>query len=155
LTLAGSASGLFPGASITLVITVQNPLPYSVTVNTADVTVQDANAGCLAANLSAQGFIGSTNIASNAEAGIPVTLHLMATAPDACQAATFPLEFSATGVAGPASGPTSADPLGSLPFTGIGGGTLALTLFGLSALTIGILTLIVRSRLPRREPCQR
>jgi hypothetical protein len=155
LILSGSAAGLYPGANVTLGITVQNAMPLHVIVNTATVTVFDANGGCVAANLSAKGSVGSIGVAPNASATIPVMLHLADSAPDACQAAAFPLQFSVTGLVDPPGGDPLTNSGGLLAMTGVGQGTALLLLFGLGALTIGVMVLVGIRRPRRREPARR
>jgi hypothetical protein len=136
-TLSGSVEGLFPGRTVDLGVTVQNPQSLRLTVNTADVSVGDASTACLAANLSAQGFAGSVTVGPHGTTTIPVELQLLDTAPDGCQGAAFPLTFHATG-SRDASSPNPSGPFGSLPFTGLGLAASLMAIVGLAALVLGL-----------------
>jgi len=148
-TLSGSVDGLYPGSTVELAVVVQNPQPFRLEVNTADVSVGDASSACNAANLVAQGFAGSVEVNPNATAAVPVELHLLDTAPDSCQGAAFPLTFRATGLLD-APSPSPAGPFGMLPFTGLGSATSLLAAGGLCLLLVG-LALLSGSHARRRR----
>jgi hypothetical protein len=136
-TLTGSVDGLYPGRTMDLAVVVQNVQPFRLTVNTADVGVGDASSACHASNLVAQGFAGAVVVAPNRTATVPVKLQLLDTAPDSCQAASFPLTFHATGLLdAPTRRPTGH--AGMLAFTGLGWAASAMAVGGLVLLIVGL-----------------
>jgi hypothetical protein len=145
-TLHAAVSGLYPNATMTASVTVDNPDSRVLRVMAAEVVVADASATCTAANLSAQPFTGSVRIPAHGAGAVPITLHMAASAPDACQGATFPLTLRATGElvdrdlagnpGGNSAGSSSSAPH-TMAFTGAGH-ALALVLIALTVLVIGI-----------------
>jgi hypothetical protein len=96
LALSGSVSGLVPGARRTIEIQVTNPNGREVTVTDVAVGVTAERTGCPASALE----VGhaSTPLAVPASGSSTTTLPvtLAASAPDACQGASFALRYSAT-----------------------------------------------------------
>jgi hypothetical protein len=139
--LEGEVGGLFPNATIVSPVHVHNPQDFAITVVATRVVVSDANPSCTAANLEATPIDGDVDVSGGGTATVPVRFHMAATAPDACQGATFPLTFLATGaVAESGSGSTAT----GLPFTGADRWTLMLAASGAIAVFAGIL--LARSR---------
>jgi hypothetical protein len=128
-TLSAQVSGLYPNATLMAGVRVDNPQSYAISVRTASVTVGDANAGCTSANLTTSPFGGAVDVAANGSGTVPIRLHMLTSAPDACQGASFPLSFEATAVAGadPAAAHTPMPHMTA--FTGAAG-TIALALLG-------------------------
>ncbi|MGZ6926799.1 MAG: hypothetical protein ACXVJF_08770 [Acidimicrobiia bacterium] len=152
-TLTTTYVGLFPNADVSVPVTVHNPRDYVLAVHTAAVTVGDAGPGCDASNLVAESFRGDVLVAARRDATIPIHMHMPADAPDACQGATFPLTFTATG--SPASGgPGRASGFAftgsGFAFTGLGPEALALATIGAGAVALGIVLLTVRRRASAR-----
>ena len=85
---------------------------------------------------------------------IPVRMHMLASAPNACQGATFPLTFTATGEPIAASNPNSSpnSSLGGFAFTGFGGGGQFIVALGLAAVASGAILLLRRRRVAEAEP---
>jgi len=146
-TLSTTYSGLYPGADVTVPVTVHNPLSYDLAVHTADVTVGDAGPGCPAANLVAGSYSGDVVAAAHRDATIPIRMQMPNTAPDACQGATFPLVFTASG--GPADGGADTGPGGGFAFTGAA--SLTGAAIGAVALLAGIMLLVTRRRAPSED----
>lgn len=96
--IAGAVGGLYPGASAQLVLTVTNPLHFAIVVTSISTTVGSPSAGCVASNLTVAAFSGQLTVAAGGSAQVSVPVALSHAAPDACQAAVFPLQYS--GVAG-------------------------------------------------------
>lgn len=106
ISLQGEVSGLYPGAVVNLVKSMTNPTQLEVLVDTVDVTVgQPDKPGCPIEVLLI-GDAGDTNYASipvNARLApetttqVAIRLALSATAPEACQGATFPLTYYSAG----------------------------------------------------------
>jgi hypothetical protein len=98
--ITGSATKLFPGATVPLVLTVTNPESVAIVVTSLTVKVGNASSTCTASNLSATAFTGKLSVPAlgSAKATLHVSMHL--SAPNACKGAKFPLAFS--GLAGEA-----------------------------------------------------
>src|SRR3954470_14986873 len=94
-TLPTDYSGLYPNADASVPVTVHNPADYELAVHSANVTVGDARPGCPAANLQAFSYSGDVVAPPHGDATIPVRMHMLGSAPDACQGASFPLSFVA------------------------------------------------------------
>ncbi len=145
-TLSASVDGLFPRADIEAPVTVHNPLPYAIAVHTADVIVGSASSSCPATNLTAQSFVGDVTIPRGGTAAVTIRMQMPASAPNACQGATFPLTFVASG-----------EPLGVTPdarsrnsgFAFTGSDSAQLAFLGFAVVTGGAI-LVVASRRPRR-----
>ena len=144
-TLTTQYSGLYPDADVSVPVTVHNPASYRLAVHTAQVRVGDASAACSAANLEASSYSGDVVAPPHGDATIPVRMHMVATAPDACQGATFPLSF--TGSGSPV-GVNPDDPAGSGGFAFTGADSLMTTLVGIGALVAGLALIGVRRRRP-------
>jgi hypothetical protein len=138
-TVTARYSGLYPGADTAVPVTVENPFAYDLAVESAAVVVGDASAGCPAANVVAHSFAGRVTVPARSRADLPIRMQMPATAPDACQGATFPLTFHATGApasGAPASGAPGDDPgAGGFAFTGAA--PAGLVLAGVGALAGG------------------
>ncbi|HZR12034.1 MAG TPA: hypothetical protein VFC33_02175 [Acidimicrobiia bacterium] len=94
-SLRGEVDGLYPSATRTLAVRVDNPNAIPLRVTTVAVTVHDASPRCLATNLATSGFSGALVVPARGSDSIGVTVRMARTAPDACQDATFPLTLSA------------------------------------------------------------
>ena len=103
--------------------------------------MSDASAACPSTNLQAQSFTGDVIVRAGSNGTIPLRMHMPASTPDACQGATFPLVFTASGA--PASG-TDPNASGGFAFTGSENG--ALVLIGASACAVGWLMIRRRDR---------
>jgi hypothetical protein len=122
--VAGTVDGLYPGVQTTVHATVTNPQTFTISVTSVGVTSLDASPQCPGSLLEFGDETTAVDVAPGATATVPVAVSLDAGAPDACQGATWPLEFVGTAAGdGPAAG------------SGSGGGSLALTgtnVFGLA-----------------------
>jgi LPXTG-motif cell wall-anchored protein len=142
-TLTTQYSGLYPGADVSVPVSVHNPARYQLAVHTAQVRVGDANPGCTATNLEATSYSGDVVAPPRRDTAIPIRMHMLTTAPDACQGATFPLSFTATG------SPVGVNPDdGSGGFAFTGADSLLTTLVGIGALVAGLALIGVRRRRP-------
>lgn len=93
--LAGSITDLVPGDQRTLTVLLTNPNPFTVSVNQLTVTAAASSASCGVANLSISPLPAPVLVDGYASGTAGVPIMLVATAPDSCQGATFPLTFSA------------------------------------------------------------
>jgi hypothetical protein len=97
--VAGEVDGLYPGASMTLDAVVTNPYPFTISVVSVSVSAADAGPGCPASMLSISGSTDAVEIPARSVGTIPLAVRMSSSAPDACQGAVWPLQFSATAVA--------------------------------------------------------
>lgn len=140
-TLSVTYSGLYPNADLPVPVTVHNAQPFDLAVHSADVTVGDASPACRAENLIVSSFVGDVVVGAGRNGTIPVRMQMPATAPDACQGATFPLSFRASG------SPTTPDARGGTSdFAFTGSESAAIALAGSIAVGLGALLLAARRR---------
>ena len=137
-TISGQVEGLFPGADATLDARVTNPHPVTIRVISTGVTVLDANPTCPASMLDVGGSGATFDVPPGGTMTVPLAVRMSRSAPDACQGATWPLEFTGTAVGTATSG---------LPGTSmiVVGGTAALAIVG-AALLAGGLVVAANSR---------
>jgi hypothetical protein len=93
-SIAGGVDGLYPGVTKPLTLTLTNPQHFAIVVASVTVSVQDASVGCSAANVAVTSFAGTVRVDAQASAHVTLQLGLRHQAPDACQAAVFPLRYS-------------------------------------------------------------
>jgi hypothetical protein len=96
--ISGSVTGLYPGASMPLVLTVSNHQEFTIVVTSITTSVGSPNQACVSADLSVSQFIGSLSVPAKGTSNVTVTVTLTHGAPDACQGAVFPLQYSGTAV---------------------------------------------------------
>lgn len=94
--IAGSVSGLYPGISTHLFLTVTNPQAYAIKVTQIRTSVGSPSAACGASNLVVGTFTGHRVVARHGKAVVTVPISLRHAAPDACQGAVFPLTYTGT-----------------------------------------------------------
>jgi hypothetical protein len=142
--ISGKVDGLFPGANATLYARVTNPYPFTIRVVSTTATVHDASAACQASMLEIGDLTATVEISPGGEGTVPLDVRMDLAAPDACQGATWPLEFSGTAVGAAPSGLPGTSVIGP---TGVAG----LVAIGAVLVAVGLLAL-VRKRLhrPRR-----
>jgi hypothetical protein len=95
-TITGDVPVLFPGATAELTLTVQNRNYQAITVSrltVASTGVDAQHTGCDPLVVSSPGFSGSLSVASMSTATTDVPISMSASAPDACQGATFTLTY--------------------------------------------------------------
>lgn len=117
--ITGEVGGLYPGAEMTLEARVSNPYPFPINVTSVETTVVDASPGCPASMLEIRGSDQEVEIPPGATRMVPLDVRMDRGAPDACQGATWPLEFTGTATgAEPGTGASPAHPPGDFAFTG-------------------------------------
>ena len=99
-TISGSISGLYPGASLPMVLTITDSKTYAITVSSISTTVSSQKAACGSGNLTVSSFTGSLAVPAKQSVTATVTAEMLHSAPDACQGAKFKLLYSGTGTAG-------------------------------------------------------
>ncbi len=95
-TISGSGSGLYPSKTLSLVLTVTNPLKSSITVTSITTTVSNATASCTAANVAVTKFSGSLAVAAGKTGKATVHATMAKAAPNACQGKKFPFHYAGT-----------------------------------------------------------
>lgn len=97
-TISGSVTGLFPGASMPLVLTVSNHREFAIVVTSITTSVGSPSPSCASANLSVSQFVGNLSVPAEGTSKVTVTVTLSLAAPDACQGAVFPLQYTGNAV---------------------------------------------------------
>ena len=93
-SIGGGATGLYPGTTLPLVLTVSNPEGFRITVVSIATTVGDASGACPASYASVSAFSGHVRVPARGTATVTVSAALAHSAPDACQGAFFPFSYS-------------------------------------------------------------
>jgi hypothetical protein len=96
-SIAGEVDGLYPGANATLEARVTNPHPFVIRVISTSATVFDASPACPASMLEIGDSEAIVEVPPGGTGTVPLDVRMSRDAPDACQGATWPLEF--TGIA--------------------------------------------------------
>jgi len=102
--IAGEVDGLYPGAEATLEARVTNPHPFAILVTSTTASALDANPACPASMIEIGDLVAAVVIPPGGTGSVPLDVRMSAGAPDACQGATWPLEFTGTAVGTPTSG---------------------------------------------------
>ena len=117
-TLSGTVGNLTPGISSQLVLTATNPQASAIRLTTLTITIPKAPARCPVVNLEIGGavFSGSpaavrvTGLAAvvpaHSLAKVPLPILVARSAPNACQAVTFPFQYAGTATVVGAGQPT-------------------------------------------------
>jgi LPXTG-motif cell wall-anchored protein len=139
--LSASLSGLYPNVDADFPVSVTNPRDFAIAVQSATVTIGDASPSCTSTYLAARSFSGDVVVPAHGSATFPVHLHMAGSAPDACQGATFPLTFTATG--SPVGTTRAADRVtgSGHGFAFTGADSITLGAIGLGAVGIGLVLL--------------
>ncbi len=96
--ISGSVTGLYPGASMPLVLTVSNHQEFTIVVTSITTSVGSPSPACVSANLSVTPFAGNVSVPPEGTSNVTVTVTLSHSSPDACQGAVFPLQYTGTAV---------------------------------------------------------
>ena len=93
--IGGSVTGLYPGLSLPLVLTITNNDSVTITVDSITTTVANASKKCPSANLSVTPYSnGTLVIAPGASGQVTVQAAMLHSAPNACQGVVFPLQYT-------------------------------------------------------------
>jgi len=96
VSLSGSATGLFPGASVPLPVKVRNRGARPLVITRIQVLAGAPGAACAGSNLRvAIPKRSGLRLGAHASATTTLSLQMLQSAPDACQGATIPLRFKA------------------------------------------------------------
>jgi hypothetical protein len=93
LTVSGSVENLQPGVPSVLTAMVRNNLSHPVRLRKLRLRIGDAGAACPRSMLNAKPMRARKALRAHRTRRIPVTVTLLATAPDACQRASFPIRY--------------------------------------------------------------
>lgn len=96
--VAGDVAGLTPGVTRTLSLRLSNPNHDAISVEAIVVTVGDSATGCSGATLRVGPLTGPVLVPGGGEAAASVPVTMAASAPSACQGATFPLTYGGSAV---------------------------------------------------------
>lgn len=94
--IAGNAEGLYPGKTVQLPLTIENPYEEELLVTAIDVAVTGTSASsCATSNLQASDYTGpGFAVQAKDSTSIVLSLTMSRAAPDACQSVTFTLAFT-------------------------------------------------------------
>lgn len=92
--IAGTVTGLYPGKTLPLVLTVSNPLSGAITVKSITTTVSIASSTCVAANVTVTAFSGSLLVPSHKSAKATVKATMLHAAPNRCQGKFFSFHYA-------------------------------------------------------------
>jgi hypothetical protein len=95
-TIAGDVTGLYPGATRSLTLTVTDRRTFPILVTSITTAVGGGRPGCPAADLRVGPFTGGVSVAGEGSAQVVVTVSMLRSAPNACQGAVFPLSYHGT-----------------------------------------------------------
>jgi hypothetical protein len=93
-SISGSVTGLYPGRTRPLVLTVKNPQKVTIKVTSITTTVSNPSSGCAAANVKVSAFAGSLVVAAGKSATVTVQVTMAHSALNACQGAVFPFHYN-------------------------------------------------------------
>jgi hypothetical protein len=93
-SIAGSVTGLFPGKTFPLVLTVTNPQTVTITVTSITTTVSNASSACVAKNVKVSSFSGNLVVAAKKTHKVTVHVTMIHSAPNSCMGAQFPFQYT-------------------------------------------------------------
>ena len=96
--MRGHVSGLYPGATVTLQLRIANPALFPIDVTSVTTAVATLRPACPAGSLTVAPFTGSFAVPARQTATLPLAATLARAAPNACQGAVFPLQYSGLAV---------------------------------------------------------
>jgi hypothetical protein len=93
-SISGQVTGLYPGRTEPLTLSVTNPFKFEIFVVSVTTTEGSATPSCTAVNLSVSTFSGHVGVPAEGVAHIAVSASMSHSATDGCQGVTFPLQYS-------------------------------------------------------------
>jgi hypothetical protein len=96
--ISGRVAGFYPGASVPLVLTLRNGNSFAISVTSVEVSVRPAGSGCGPANIEVGSFHGPVVVAAEDSATAEISMRMVEDPDDACQGATFPLDYRGAAV---------------------------------------------------------
>jgi hypothetical protein len=97
-SISGHTAGVVPGAHGRLRLQVHNRHRFKIRVTSIKTRVGNASAICPASNLSVRRFRGHKKVRARHARSFRVRIAMAASAPNACQGATFPLTYKGRAV---------------------------------------------------------
>jgi hypothetical protein len=98
--LRGAVQGLYPGDRARMPVVVRNRTRRTLELGRVSARIADAVPGCPARYLIVRRFRGERIVPARGSVRVFLKVRLRRSAPDACQAARFPLTFVAEGWSG-------------------------------------------------------
>jgi hypothetical protein len=95
-TISGQASGLYPGASRPLVLTLANGNNFAIRVTVLAVAVANASTACAGTNVRVAPLATPVVVPANGTTTTTLTARMANNPPNACRNATFGLTYSGT-----------------------------------------------------------
>jgi len=89
-------SGLFPGKTLPLVLTLDNPNKLTITVTSVTTTVENATSTCGATYVSVTGLPGHLAVAAGKTGKVTVRVTMKTSAPNSCEGKSFPFHYKGT-----------------------------------------------------------
>jgi hypothetical protein len=96
--MTGEVDGLFPGVETVVQATVTNQQTFTIVVTALTVRALDSSTDCPGSLLQFGQLASTVGVSPGAATVVRIPVRLDVGAPDACQGATWPLEFSGTAV---------------------------------------------------------
>jgi hypothetical protein len=93
-SIAGKVSGLFPGKTLPLVLTLGNPNKRTIIVTTVTTTVENATSTCAAKTVSVTGFSGHRAVGAGKTGKVTVRVTMKTSAPNSCEGKSFPFHYT-------------------------------------------------------------
>lgn len=95
--ITGGLAGLYPGATVPLVLTVSNSATFAITVTSIETFVSGPSTPCGRSYLNVGDFTGALKVRARDQASITVFASLSLSSPDGCQGAVFGLRYVGLG----------------------------------------------------------
>jgi hypothetical protein len=92
--ITGKVTGLYPGVTLPLTLTITNRQTFAITVTSMTTTVRNASKTCLAANVAVTSFAGSLPVAAKKKATMTLEVTMLESAPNVCQSHSFPFHYT-------------------------------------------------------------
>ena len=96
--ISGGVTGLYPGATLPLTLTISNPQPFAIVVTSVTVAIGTGSPACASSNLSVSPFSGTLTVPAKGSATMTLSATLAHSAGDGCEGAVFPLQYAGMAV---------------------------------------------------------
>jgi hypothetical protein len=91
--VSGHVTGLYPGATKRLRLTLRNPNPFPITVKQVRTSVRSSIAGCPSKSIRVRPFKGSKRVGPRSKAKVKVAVTMSPTVPQACAGRRYRLTY--------------------------------------------------------------
>jgi hypothetical protein len=92
--IRGNVTGLYPGLTKPMRLTVTNPNPFSIRLTRVRVRVLSPTVGCTGSAIKVRPYVGHKKIGPHRRARVTTSVRVMPTIADACQGTRFRLQYS-------------------------------------------------------------